>query len=359
MLRRNILRPQWSQPCFPHNLPWPMKILISSHAYAPSIGGIETVSKLLAQQFIRLGNEVKVVTQTPADHEVTPEPAVIRQPTVPALCAALRWCDIYWQSNLSLRTLWPVLLVRRPVVITHQGSYCRAPAGIDFHQRLKHAVVQRFPSVAASDWVADCFPMESTIIPPPYDAQVFRLASGKTTRDKDLIFLGRLVSEKGVDILLRALGELQARGVTPDLTIVGRGPEESSLQDLRDRLGLHERVTFVGPKRGEELADLLRRHRILVVPSRYEEPFGVVALEAIACGCVVIGSGGGGLPEAIGPCGLTFPNGDVDALSRTLERLLLDPDEQARLRENAPAHLKRFEPASVAQQYLGLFQKLL
>ena len=336
-----------------------MKILISSHAYAPSIGGIETVSELLAQQFIRLGHEVKVVTQTPADQETSQGPEVIRQPTVPVLCAVLRWCDIYWQSNLSLRTLWPVLLVRRPVVITHQGSYCRAPAGIDFHHRLKHGVVQRFPSVAASRWVADCFPMESTIIPPPYDAQLFGLASGERTRDRDLIFLGRLVSEKGVDLLLRALAELQARGVTPDLTIVGRGPEENSLQNLRDQLGLGERVTFIGPKRGEELADLLRQHRILVVPSRYEEPFGVVALEAIACGCVVIGSGGGGLPEAIGPCGLTFPNGDVDALSRGLERLLLDRNEETRLQENAPTHLKQFAPATVAQQYLAVFERLL
>ncbi len=120
-----------------------MKILISSHAFAPSIGGIETVSALLAEEFVRAGHEVRLVTQTEARRAGG---IFVSDPTPPSLGqlrAALKWCDIFWQNNLSLRTLWPALILRRPVVITHQGSYCRRPSGIDLVQRLKHAVIAR------------------------------------------------------------------------------------------------------------------------------------------------------------------------------------------------------------------------
>jgi glycogen synthase len=335
-----------------------VKILISSHAFAPSIGGIETVGRLLAQEFVRLGNEVKVVTETPGKARHNQEYEVLRQPSLSLLCHAIRWCDVYWQSNLSLRTLWPNALLRRPLVITHHGSYCRAPSGIDITQRLKHAVVNRAVSVAASRAVAACFRTHSTIILDPYDAQLFRRPLPERERSQDLVFLGRLVAEKGVDILLKAMNRLKSRGGIPSLTIIGTGPEQAALERLADQLGLGAWVTFVGAKDGEELAQLLQAHKILVVPSRYEEPFGIVALEGIACGCVVIGSSGGGLPEAIGRCGMTFPNGDDAALADSLERLQ-NPGERARLQAHATSHLAQFQPATVAQQYLELFRNLL
>jgi glycogen synthase len=336
-----------------------LKILISSHAFPPSIGGIETVSALLATEFDRLGHPVTVVTQTAAEKADGFGYPILRQPSVGELCKAIKRCDLFWQNNLSLRTLWPALLMSKPVVITHQGSYCREPTGIDLVQRLKHTIVGQTTSVAISKAVAACFATHSTVIHNPYDARTFSFPASSAERSADLIFLGRLVSEKGVDILLRALATLQTRGLFPSLTIVGAGPELSALQELATTLGLNDQVTFMGPKRGLELAAVLRRHKFLVVPSRYDEPFGVVALEGIACGCVVVGSQGGGLPEAIGPCGLTFPNGDVNALAQALESLLLAPNEQERLLAQAPQHLAKFHPAAIAKAYLNLFRSKL
>ncbi|MBA3651976.1 MAG: glycosyltransferase family 4 protein [Chthoniobacterales bacterium] len=336
-----------------------MKILISSHAFAPSIGGIETVSALLAAEFIRLGHPVTVVTQTPAESAENFGYPILRRPSVGELCKAIKGCDLFWQNNLSLRTLWPTLLMSKPVVITHQGSYCRAPTGIDLVQRLKHAIVGHTTSVAISEAVAACFATDSTVIHNPYDARKFSLDAPSAERPADLVFLGRLVSEKGVDILLEALATFRTRGLFPSLTIVGGGPELLAMQQLATSLQLDGQVTFTGPKRGDELAALLRRHKILVVPSRYDEPFGVVALEGIACGCVVVGSRGGGLPEAIGPCGLTFQNGDVNGLAQALQSLLLSPDEQERLLAHAPQHLAKFHPATIAEAYLTLFHSKL
>jgi glycogen(starch) synthase len=336
-----------------------LRILISSHAFAPSIGGIETVSGLLAEEFFRLGHEVTVVTQTPDQGGDQFSYPVIRQPSLGELLRAIKWCDLFWQNNLSLRTLWPALFLRKPIVITHQGSYCRRPTGIDLGQRLKHGIVQRTTSVAISRAVAACFQTDSEIIPNPYDARKFTDRSRTTEQSSDLIFLGRLVSEKGIDILLQALARLQARKLAPRLTIIGSGPELAAMQQLAARLGLDNQVTFVGPKRGPELVTLLQEHKILVIPSRYDEPFGVVALEGIACGCVAVGSGGGGLPEAIGPCGLTFPNRDIEALAVVLEKLLRAPEERRRLTAPAPEHLAKFQPAVVAEAYLGLFRSQL
>lgn len=332
-----------------------MKILISSHAFAPSIGGIETVSALLADEFVRLGHEVTVVTQTGAESEQRFPFRILRQPSLGELSRALRWCDIFWQNNLSLRTLWPALLLRRPIVITHQGSYCGQPVGIDFVQRMKHAVVQHTTSVAISAAVAACFKVRSQIIANPFDARLFAPGAPTTDRPNDLIFLGRLVTEKGLDVLLSALQQLQ---IPAKLTIVGAGPELAATQELAARLGLREQVAFAGAQRGADLVTLLQQHQILVVPSRYDEPFGVVALEGIACGCVVVGSSGGGLPEAIGPCGLTFPNGDAAALAARLEKLLRQPNERMRLVANAPEHLARFHPAVIAQAYLDFFHSM-
>jgi glycosyltransferase involved in cell wall biosynthesis len=335
-----------------------MKILISSHAFAPSIGGIETVSHLLAEEFSKLGHEIVIVTQTSAENgEKFPFP-VTRRPPLRKLFMLVRRCDLFWHNNLSLRTLWPALFFRKPVVITHQGSYCRRPSGLDFAQRFKHTLVNRMTSVAVSEAVARCFKTQSVVIPNPYDARVFTVRATSTER-RDLAFVGRLVSEKGLDILLESLARLASRGLHPRLTIVGSGPELGATQELTDRLGLRDQVKFNGAGKAPEVAEILNQHRILVVPSRSDEPFGVVALEGIACGCVVIGSSGGGLPEAIGPCGITFPNGDVDALANALEKLLNDPNECLRLTADASTHLARFHPTYIANEYLNLFRSKL
>ena len=317
------------------------------------------MSALLAEEFVRLGHEVTVVTQTPDESAARFSYPVVRQPSIGELRRVIKWCDLFWHSNLSMRTLWPALLLRKPIVITHHGSYCRPPKGIDLRQRLKHAIVQRTTSVAISRAVAACFKTDSVIIPSPYDARRFVDSSPAAERSGDLIFLGRLVTEKGIDVLLQALALLRTRTLSPRLTIVGSGPELFALQHMAEKLGLRQQVTFSGPKSGSELVSLLLEHKILVIPSRYDEPFGVVALEGIACGCIAVGSSGGGLPEAIGPCGVTFPNGDADALARAIEKLLRVPGERRRLTANAPQHLAKFHSAVVAEAYLALFRAKL
>ncbi len=336
-----------------------MNILISSHAFAPSLGGIETVGALLAEEFVKMGDSVVVITQTVDGPNLTQTAIpIVRAPSPSRLRRLTKWCDVVWHNNLSLRTVWPALLTGKPLVITHQGSYSRRPVGVDLGLRIKHALANRVTSVAISRYVASFFKPAPVVIYNPYDAETFRTHVPPAGRTHELLFLGRLVSEKGLDTLLEALGRLRQRQLRRRLTVVGSGPEQANMQELTKRLGLEDQVQFRGAQSGSELAATLNQHQILVVPSKYDEPFGVVALEGIACGCAVIGSDGGGLPEAIGPCGITFPNGDIGALENVLERLLTRPEEREGLIAAGPKHLTQFQPALVAQRYRELFGTL-
>ena len=323
-----------------------MRILLGSHHFFPSTGGIETASNLLAREFVALGHEVRVVTQTPGNGDFPF--AVIRRPGLFELLRHVRWCEVFLQNNISLRTLWPLLIVRRPLFVAHQTWITDSDGRVGWQSRLKRFVLRFATSLAISRAVADRLPGPSIQVGNPYDDKVFMEAPPEA-RAKELIFVGRLVSDKGVSVLLEAMALLDAK---PRLTIAGDGPERASLEKRAIDLQLQSRVDFIGAQTSEELAKLLRQHKILVVPSRWQEPFGIVALEGIASGCVLVGSAEGGLAEAIGPCGLTFPNGDAQALAHALSRLLEDPGEQNRLRQNAAAHLARFTPRHVAGRYL-------
>ncbi|HEX7182456.1 MAG TPA: glycosyltransferase family 4 protein [Thermoanaerobaculia bacterium] len=339
-----------------------MRVLIYSPAFLPWIGGLEINTAHLASQLTGLGQEAVVVTRTPggdvrngARDEDLPY-RVVRDPSPGELLRWTRWCDVFLQQNVSLRGLWPLLLVRRPWVVSHHSWYCRTDGRIAWPDRVKRFLL-RFAagSIAVSRSVAGDLATPSEVIPNAYRDELFRVLPG-IERARDLCFVGRLVSDKGVDVLIDALGLLAARGLRPGLTVVGDGPERPALEAQAARLGLAAQVAFPGTRTDEELVRLLNEHRILVVPSRYQEPFGIVALEGIACGCIVVGSAGGGLGEAIGPCGFTFPNGDAAGLATVLETLLRDPGAAREALRQAPEHLARHSSEAYGRAYLRVLE---
>ncbi|MEY2555346.1 MAG: glycogen synthase [Verrucomicrobiota bacterium] len=335
-----------------------MKILFSSYLFYPSVGGIESVSQILAEKFAAAGNDVHVITQSPGGAVAGANYGVTRLPSIAKLVALLRRCDLFFQNNISLRSLIPALILRKPTLVIHQTWLQNTRGGIGWHNRLKQFLLRRVTNVAISKAVADRLNAHSFVIGNPYDETVFRVIPN-LPRDKHLIFVGRLVSDKGVDLLLQTLKLLQNDNLFPNLTVVGSGPEEKNLQRIATELGLDRQLTFSGQKSGAALAEILNRHRILVVPSRWAEPFGIVALEGIACGCVVVGSEKGGLKEAIGPCGLTFENGNIRALADQLKGLLKDLDLQVKMRDHAAEHLVKFQSDAVAAPYLRLMREMV
>jgi glycosyltransferase involved in cell wall biosynthesis len=188
------------------------------------------------------------------------------------------------------------------------------------------------------------------VIPNTYRSEIFKGFSA-IPKDLDIVYVGRLVLEKGIDDLLDALSLLGYEGVRPRLSIVGDGPSQAVLKQKTKELGLDHRVTFLGIKRGLDLAKFIARHRLMTVPSR-SEPFGIVAVEGIACGCVVVGTNQGDLPEAIGPCGVAVSKTDSIALARALKLLLENEGLITHYRSSARAHLARHSREVIGRQYL-------
>ncbi|MGE0151481.1 MAG: glycosyltransferase family 4 protein [Reyranellaceae bacterium] len=321
-----------------------------SYAFAPSIGGVETASQILAEELYRRGHEVVVATATRSDWSAKFAFPVYYRPSPLQLLTLHRWADTVLHNSISLRFAWPLLAIRRPWMIVHTGFRS--------HNAMHSLAMRIARNVSVSQVLADHLGVPASVVPNAYQSNLFRRI-GASPRPFAFGFLGRLVSDKGAHHLIEALAKLCDDRHLLRLAIIGGGPEEERLRLQVKASGLDCHVHFLGAQRGEELVQVLNDIDCLVVPTVIPEGFGIVALEGIACGCVVIGSQGGGLKEAIGPCGLTYPNGDVAALAAAMRRVLEEPGLADRLRAQAPAHLARHTPQAVVDAYLQVIDQAL
>jgi len=167
-----------------------------------------------------------------------------------------------------------------------------------------------------------------------------------------VVAVGRLVTDKGFDVLLEAFAHLGAPEV--DLLIAGDGPERRRLAAMRERLGLEGRVHLLGAADRATVARLYRGARLVACPSRWEG-LPLVCLEAMASGRAVVASRVGGIPEAVGDgeTGLLVPPEDPVALADALGTLLEDAPRRERLGARGRALVcAELTWASVAERYL-------
>jgi glycosyltransferase involved in cell wall biosynthesis len=150
-----------------------------------------------------------------------------------------------------------------------------------------------------------------------------------------VLYVGRLVTFKGLDYLLDAIALLQRRpGIAaPRLLLAGDGPHRASLAERAQRLGIAERVHFLGPQPNHELPRYHAASDMLALPSTDHETFGIAACEAMGCGRPVVAARTGGLPEVVrdGETGLLAPPADAVALADSIGALLEDPALRERM----------------------------
>jgi glycosyltransferase involved in cell wall biosynthesis len=153
-----------------------------------------------------------------------------------------------------------------------------------------------------------------------------------------IAFCGRLEGEKDVATLVRAFARLRENVW---LVVVGDGSERPELERLAARLGVADRVRFLGFVAPADVPAILAHVDVLALPSRFEE-LGSAALEALVVGVPIVASNVGGLPDAVGDAGLLHPPGDAEACARRLDAVLGDRALAARLsaaaRRRAPAY---------------------
>ncbi len=178
---------------------------------------------------------------------------------------------------------------------------------------------------------------------------------------KDLLFVGRLVKQKGCDVLLNAFAEISKKYKQLNLNIVGSGPELDNLIRICIDLGIEKKVNFAGEKTQDELSKWYQSALIFVMPSVDQEGFGLVVTEAMSCECIVIASQLNSISEIIddGVDGILVRPGSVKELSKELMRVIENPDYASHIGNNARKKvLARFDWAIIGAKYAKVISDL-
>lgn len=349
-----------------------MKLLIYSHFFAPSIGGVETIVLTLARGLAELRDsngapqfEITLATQTPStkdEDRALPFP-VLRNPGLRELWRQIRKSDFVHAAGPALAPLILGLLSRKPLVVEHHGfqTICPngqlliEPAGVPCPGHFmagRHSQCLRCNSgqgwrAACQLWILTfvrrflCARATANITPTLWLGGLLHLPhvqaiphgldfpqaiprAAVPRRPPICAFVGRLVTTKGVQVLLEAAVILRAQNQPFELMIIGEGPQRAALEEFVRRAQLDAQVKFAGRLGDAEVDAALAESSVVVVPSLGGEVFGLVVAEAMARGLPVIASDLGAFAEVLGDAGSLFRTGDAADLAAALSRVLKD-----------------------------------
>ncbi len=329
-----------------------MRIAICTAPFVPNIGGIENLSEMTADALGRAGDEVTVLTSQPGGPMPGRAYRLIRQPGFAEAFRVCREADAAIMPNIGLKLVPPILAAATPLFVWHQHEYrdpTMALRKLTVPQQLKRLLIEYYAraNLGCSDFITARLPdrRPRLTLPNPYDATLFHV-DDTIARSNDLVVVGRLVPEKGCDVVLRALALPDGPLSNARLSVVGDGPARLQSEALAASLGIAGRVTFLGAQTGDTLRRTLNSHRVMIVPSIWAEPFGIVALEGLASGCSMVVSDIGGLPQAIGACGRTFVANNPASAAEAIAAALADTTDP--MKTERAAHLAQHTAEAIA-----------
>lgn len=390
-----------------------MRILALSWEYPPVVeGGLARAVRKLSEQLVGDGAEVHVLTRgggrLPSEedrHGVRVHR--VREPTYPKgdVEAFIRWVqhmnadmlerggelcerfhfDLVHSHDWLVASAAEALARRRvcPWVVTvHATEYGRHQGWVDTYPQ-SHIHGVEAGMVRSADAVIACShymrghmasafgiaPRRVAVIPNGIDPHDVEPRAGDSTElraryaapDERLVLLvGRLVYEKGFHLALDALAGAVRRLGDVRFVVAGTGTAEAELKRQAQELGLTAHGSFLGWVGDDMLHSLYRVSDVCIVPSIYE-PFGLVALEAMAAGCLTIVADTGGLREVVpddGSVGLRFRSRDSESLGSMLEGVLGDDEARQRLVAAARGHVLKFDWAAAGRATLELYRGL-
>jgi D-inositol-3-phosphate glycosyltransferase len=235
--------------------------------------------------------------------------------------------------------------------------------------------------VAQLQWLYQAYDVPVAVIPPGVDLSRFypipfdeaKEFVGVPPCDRMLLYVGRVEPLKGIDTLIEAIASIIRQGIFKEgsmcLAIIGGDPDASEekmtaemlrLKELCDRYGLGDMVTFLGKRDQDTLPYYYSAAEAVVMPSQYES-FGMVALEAMACGTPVVASEVGGLAFLVrdGETGYTVPASDPEALAAKLKDIIIDKDLRHRMGEQAAEFAQGYDWHLIADQVVNLYQDVI
>ena len=353
-------------------------------------GGAERAVVLLAEGFLKKGHNVSIVTLDRIETDFYKLPDGVHRLALniagnsPTPIHAL-WNNIYrlWVLRRTIRASQPNVVISflhqtniltllaltetpHPVIVSEQNNprmyYIYSGSVWNKLRRVTYPKAARV--VSTSQGVDDYFDwLPSTkraVIYNPLaavkdDQSTINLLQGADPNKKWVVAMGRLIYQKGFDILLSAFQKIANKHLDWQLLILGEGELRSELENLRENLGLNHQVFFPGLLSNP--FPLLRQSKLFVLSSRFEG-FGNVLIEAMACGLPVISTDCPSGPREI-IChevdGLLVPNEDVSALAAAMDRLMSDETERKRLAARTPEVAERFS----LEKVIGIWEELI
>src|ERR671916_576299 len=358
-----------------------MRVLILSWEYPPLIeGGLARHVRKLAEGLAAQGVDVHVLArgreEDPAEEEAGGVVVHrVREPERPRdLSEFVAWIE---HMNSDMLAAGVEVGDRYDFDVVHGHDWLVASARDHLANRLRPPLVVTIHAnrlITCSSYmrehVADIYGLEESrvqVIPngidpselvPVDDLDTLR-ARFAAPDEKLVLLVGRLVYEKGFQLALEALPGLIERVGNVRFLVAGSGTAEQELREQATRLGLDDHGTFLGWIGDDVLHSLYRIADLTVVPSIYE-PFGLVALEAMASGCPCLVADTGGLREVVPneDVGLRFRSRDPASLAVMAERILTDPELRDRLVAEASEHVLGFDWSDVARQIAGLYAEV-
>lgn len=366
-----------------------MKVIHVYKEYYPVLGGIENHIRMLAEAQVSAGIDVEVLVAGPGIRSRIERINGVRvikagrfgsfasTPISPALFLYLRRSQadlVHLHFPYPLGELaYLTKSGHKPMIVTYHSDIVRQKTLLRFYGPFLEMVLQRADRIIAtspqyvhsSDYLPE-FAAKTRIV--PFGVELARfdnvnpaLVEGirRGSRTPILLFAGRLRYYKGLEYLIQAM-----RQVNAVLMVVGVGPMEQELRLLTDELGLGSKVRFLGEVSEEELVAHYQAVDVFVLPSSHKsEAFGIVQLEAMACGtpvvCTELGTGTSfvNLHEETG---LVVPPRDSQALAGAINGMLGDGSLRARLGRNARLRVEReFTRDVMVQRVLDVYREVL
>jgi glycogen(starch) synthase len=351
-----------------------MKLLIYSHFFAPSVGGVESIVLSLAQGLSGLRTqvdagrfEVTLVTSTPKgnfDDQSLPF-RVLRRPRFFALWKLIRRTDLMHVAGPALLPMFLARLAAKPVAVEHHGYQVVCPNGLLFHHPTEsvcpgHFVLHNYLECVRCNQKNEgigkaiqllaltffrkalCHGVASNIAPTAHVAarnllvksSVIAHGIDESPPDRSIpsaelshnfAFVGRMVKEKGVAVLLQAVRILLNENHAFAVKLIGDGPERPAIENQIEILGLRAVVHCSGFLSKDLLDNALSDVGTIIMPTIMEETAGLAAIEQLMRGRLVIVSDIGGLAEVVGDAGLKFTPGDAQSLAKCMRKVLRDP----------------------------------
>lgn len=364
-----------------------MRIALYTRVFPPSRGGMERFAEELAGWLHRQGHRVTVLTRTPAGAGGPEEPrpySVVRRPPGPMLIRHLRRAHVVHVSGLSVRGVAASLAAGRRPVVTHHGYQAVCPTGLALTEgnapctagigpcetcpgsgvggRVEvplHRLAAR--AAAANVTISQhldarvSLPGSRIVYDPVPDRAFDAPGNGEQVADRLIAFAGRLVEEKGLDLLLEALPVLSE----VRLEVAGDGPMRETWETLSQRLGVGDRIAFHGHVPFQQVAEMYSRATVVCVPSRWNEPFGYAVAEAMALGRPVVATPRGAFPELLADRrGFVADKATPSALADALERALGDHEERRSAARCARAFAEdHLSSDKVGDRYLKIYRE--